>query len=212
MSRETHVQFCESPRVRFPGATHPRVQRLRRRTDSIGRVLGGRVAGYSLACDCVSQRLQNDRPREHQPGDFDTCGRDWKESRTPLRLCREPAGPGGRSGKHALSQLQNSVDRTLWLSDSWLPSGAERVLPIMRQKHPREMGVRVSGSDHRAPLCAAHAHPIRFACAELVTSHAISWLAESRSRSSPDGAAIEVLRGGAIQRTASLSRVGGLRR
>jgi pyruvate formate lyase activating enzyme len=37
-----------------------RVQRLRRRTDSIGRVRGGRVAGYSLACDCVSQRLQND--------------------------------------------------------------------------------------------------------------------------------------------------------
>ncbi len=23
MSRETHVQFCESLRVRFPGATHP---------------------------------------------------------------------------------------------------------------------------------------------------------------------------------------------
>src|SRR5260370_19976810 len=153
-----------------------RVQRLQRRTDSAGRVPGRRVVGYSLACNGLSQRLQNDRPREHQRGDSDTRGGDWKESRTPLRLCREPAGPGGRSGKHSLPQLQDSVDRALWLSDSRLPPDAERVLPIMRQQHPREMGACVSGSDHRAPLCAAHAHPIRFACAELLTSHAISWL------------------------------------
>jgi hypothetical protein len=43
---------------------------------------------------------------------------------------------------------------------------------MMRQQHPWEMGARVSRPDHRAALCAAHAHPIRFACAELVTSHA----------------------------------------
>ena len=93
---------------------------------------------------------------------------DWKESRTPLRLCREPAGRSERPGKHALPQLQNSVDRALWLSDSWLPPDPERVLSIMRQQHPREMGPGVSGPDHCAPLCAAHAPPIRFACAELL--------------------------------------------
>src|SRR5712692_9711076 len=78
--------------------------------------------------------------------------------------------------KTRAAQLQDSVDRALWLSDSRLPPDAERVLPIMRQQHPREMGARVSGPDHRAPLCAAHAHSIRFACAELLTSHAISCL------------------------------------
>jgi hypothetical protein len=30
MSREAHVQFCESLGVRFPGATHPSVKRLRK--------------------------------------------------------------------------------------------------------------------------------------------------------------------------------------
>src|SRR5260370_13735216 len=99
-------------------------------------------------------------------------GRDWKESRTPLRVCRYPARRDGRCGKHALPQLQDFVDRALWLSDSRLPPDAERVLPIMRQQHPREMGARVSGPDHRTPLCPARAHRIRFACAELLTSHA----------------------------------------
>src|SRR5215472_1407924 len=33
---------------------------IQRRADSTGRVSGGRVLGHSLACDCVSQRLQND--------------------------------------------------------------------------------------------------------------------------------------------------------
>jgi pyruvate formate lyase activating enzyme len=75
-----------------------------------------------------------------------------------------------------VGDLENTVDRALWLSDFRIPPDAERVLPIMRQQHPWEMGVRVSGPDHRAPLCAAHAQPIRFACAELLTSHAISWL------------------------------------
>jgi hypothetical protein len=45
----------------------------------------------------------------------------------------------------------------------------------MRQQHRWEMGARVSGPDHRAPLCAAHAPPFRFACAELLTSHDIFW-------------------------------------
>src|SRR5260370_25512726 len=150
-------------------AGNSRVQRLRRRTDSPGRVPGGRVAGHSLACNGLSQRLQNDRSREYQRGDSDTRGGDWKESRTPLHLCRKSAGPGGRSGKHALPQLQDSVDRALWLSDSRLPPDAEWVLPIVRQQHSWEMGALVSGPDHRAPLCAEHAHPIRFVCAELLT-------------------------------------------
>src|SRR5262249_16791453 len=100
---------------------------------------------------------------------------DWQESGAPLRLCRKPARPGGRSGKHALPQLQDSVDRTLWLSDSRLPPDAGRVLPIMRQQHPRDMGARISGPDHRAPLCDTHAPPTRFACAAL-RSHAIALL------------------------------------
>src|ERR1700746_3315503 len=126
--------------------------------------------------DRGSTKRQNDSSGEHQCGDFDTRGGDWKESRTPLRLCGEPAGPGRRFGKHALPQLQNSVDRAFWLSDSRLPPDPERVLSIMRQQHPREMGPGVSGPDHRAPLCAAHAPPIGFACGELLSSRDVSVL------------------------------------
>ena len=124
-------------------------------------------------------------PENTSAGDFDTRGGDWQESRTPLRLCGEPAGRGGRSGEHALPQLQDSVDRALWLSDSRLPPDPERVLPIMRQQHPREMGARVSGPDHFAPLCAAHAPPIRFACAGLLRGHCDFLALVARTRMAP---------------------------
>jgi hypothetical protein len=43
MSRETHVQFCESLRVRFPGATHPGVN------GPAGKTRGGCAPFYAIA-------------------------------------------------------------------------------------------------------------------------------------------------------------------
>ena len=46
----------------------------------------------------------------------------------------------------------------------------------MWRQHSRTVGSCVSATDYSSSLCAAYTPPIRFACAELLESHAISWL------------------------------------
>ena len=59
---------------------HSGIQRFRRRTQTAGGVLGERLTGYSLARHRLSQRLQDDRPRQYPPP------RPWCEQPKLARL------------------------------------------------------------------------------------------------------------------------------
>ncbi len=88
-----------------------RLQRFGKRVAGIDGVSGQRLAGNSLACDCVSQRLQNGRSRQHAASGFAARGRIRKAGRPALHLRRKLAGHGGRSGKHEVPQCGDTLIR-----------------------------------------------------------------------------------------------------
>ena len=61
----------------------------------LGGVSGQRVAGYSVARHCVSQRLQDDRSGQHRPRNARASCGDWKEGWPTLHLRGQSSWRGG---------------------------------------------------------------------------------------------------------------------
>src|SRR6516164_1816691 len=66
--------------------------------------------GHSLARHGLSQRLQNDRPGQHQCANLDAGGGDWQEGGSTACICGESARRGGGLGEHTLSTLPATSD------------------------------------------------------------------------------------------------------